>query len=345
MLPIKAPKEPATKKDALEFDFGFEEPEKEEPQGIYQTSPEFAKAVNNRLKGYYGDISHPQKILVMAIKEATPGQGRASIVLYRELQNSEMLEALNNWYKRLSWYITYWPKSEDEKKKKVPPVHAIGTPTPKTIAECAYGSRVKGQLVEKTVQRILPCILDGSLIPADLETQCVKSASNLLVVENFRRSVVLETACSVYKYNQIIKTRNEEVYQLALEENRTTRDYLYGRLLAIAQQEENAALQKMGESREPNAIRYMQQFAMKPASTWKNLYADKLKPYRQRLDPGLKEWFERKIQDVTSLFEADDYISDRPLTGEYLLGYQCQLKDFRKKTESVNNSIEEDTEE
>lgn len=349
LLPIvvaEAEKEVETNKkdnNILEFDFGdIEESEKEpvEEKGIYQTSREFAEAMKKRLLGYYGDISKPQNIMVMALKEATPGQGRISIILYRELQNSDMIESLENWYKRLSWDATYWVNKKGERGKVA---HTIGTPSPKTIAECAYGDRVKPQLIEKTVQRILPCILDGSAIPPDLETQCAKSASNLLVVEGYKRDIVLETACAVFKYNRIIK--NKEEYTLALEENRTSRDYLYGRLLAIAQQYENAALQKAGESRETNAVRYMQQFAMKPASTWKNLYVDKLPPYRKRLEPGLREWFEKKIQNIVSLFNADEYVSDKPLSGEFLLGYHCQLKDFRKKSGDSDNVTNENMEE
>ena len=329
--------------DVLEFDFGdFEEAEEEtvEEKGIYQTSKEFADAMKNRLLGYYGDISNPQNIMVMALKEATPGKGRISIILYKELSNSEMYEALKNWHNRLSWYATYYVNKKGEKGKVV---HTIGTPSPKTIAECAYGDRVKPQLVEKTVQRILPCILDGGVIPSDLETQCVKSASKLLVVEGYKRDVVLETACAVFKYNRIIKDKEE--YTLALEESRTSRDYLYGRLLAVAQQEENAALQKAGESRETNAVRYMQQFAMKPASTWKNLYVDKLAPYRKRLEPGLREWFEKKIQDIESLFNIDDYISDKALSGEFLIGYHCQLKAFRKNSDNSDNATNDNMEE
>ena len=296
--------------------------------------------MKNRLLGYYGDISNPQNIMVMALKEATPGKGRISIILYKELSNSEMYEALKNWHNRLSWYATYYVNKKGEKGKVV---HTIGTPSPKTIAECAYGDRVKPQLVEKTVQRILPCILDGGVIPSDLETQCVKSASKLLVVEGYKRDVVLETACAVFKYNRIIKDKEE--YTLALEESRTSRDYLYGRLLAVAQQEENAALQKAGESRETNAVRYMQQFAMKPASTWKNLYVDKLAPYRKRLEPGLREWFEKKIQDIESLFNIDDYISDKALSGEFLVGYHCQLKAFRKNSDNSDNATNDNMEE
>lgn len=301
--------------------------------------------MNKRLVGYYGDISNPRNIMILVIKEATPGQGRASIALYRELQNTDVVQALNNWYDRLLWYRSYWRRNKDSAGDYV---HSIGTPSPKDIAECAYGERVKANQIEKTVQRLLPCILDGSAIPFDLELQCVQSASKILTVDKSKRDLVLETACAVYKYNRIIKDKEE--YQLALEENRTSRDYLYGRLLAVAHQEERAALKEMEREtdqetkRETNAIRYMQQFALRPATTWKLLYEQKLKPYRRRLKPGLAEWFEQRLQDVADLFNADDYTNDSPLSGEYLLGYMCQLKAFRKSsddTSNTNNNTEE----
>ena len=322
------------------FDYGVDFAEEGKTQKKeYETAEEFAYAMNKRLVGYYGDIGNPQNIMILVIKEATPGQGRASIALYRELQNTDIVRALNKWYAGLLWYRSYWQSNKDGNVKHY--IHSIGTPSPKEIAECAYGE-VKPNQIEKTVQRLLPCILDGSAIPFDLEQQCVLSASKLLTLDtSYKRDFVLETACAVYKYN---RNRMKEEYQLALEENRTSRDYLYGRLLAIAHQEERAALKEMDQNRETNALRYMQQFALRPASTWKLLYADKLKPYRRHLKPGLEEWFEQRLQDVADLFNADDYTNDSPLSGEYLLGYMCQLKAFRKTagdTSNTNNNTEE----
>ena len=323
------------------FDYGVDFAEESKTRKKeYKPAEEFAYAMNKRLVGYYGDIGNPQNIMILVIKEATPGQGRASIALYRELQNTDIVQALNNWYDGLLWYRSYWQSNKDSNVKHY--IHSIGTPSPKEIAECAYGERVKPNQIEKTVQRLLPCILDGSAIPFDLEQQCIQSASKLLTLDtSYKRDFVLETACAVYKYN---RNRIKEEYQLALEENRTSRDYLYGRLLAVAHQEERAALKEMDQNRETNALRYMQQFALRPASTWKLLYTDKLKPYRRHLKPGLAEWFEQRLQDISALFTADDYNSDSPLSGEYLLGYMCQLKAFRKTaddTSNTNNNTEE----
>ncbi len=305
---------------------------------IYSTKEDYARAISNRLLGYYaGNLSLQKNIMIMAIKEATPGQGRASIAMYRELQSTDVIQALNNWYDNLAWYHCYWKrkKSKDEESKFI---RTIGAPSPMEIVDCAYGEHVKSNLVEKTVQRLLPCILDGGVIPSDIEMQCLKSASNLMIIDSSaKREMVLGTACSVYKYNH-----QKEEYKLALDETRTSRDYLFGRLLAVEQQFENAALKKAGQERETNAVRYMQQFSVHPSKTWLMLYKDKLPAYRRHLEPGLANWFENQIQDITYLFENDDYMNDKPLSGEFLLGYQCQLKAFRK---NADEESEENTEE
>lgn len=323
----KLPPLTASSNEFETFDFGDDFTENVQ---VYSTSTEFAQAINKRLLGYYGNTQNANNIMVMAVKEATPGQGRASIVLYRELQKTDMLSALDSWYERLSWYNTYWPKQTDADGKKKLPVHSIGTPSPKTIAECAYGERVKSNLIEKTVQRILPCILDGGVIPSDIEIQCVKSASNLMIVESYKRDIVLETACAVYKYNKIIKSKEE--YTLALEENRTSRDYLYGRLLAVAHKIEYVSLYKRAiregtdpkKLRDTNAIRYMQSFSVRPFSTWKNLFL-KILPYKKEVS----SFYFDVITDIEAMFNHDDYVRNSPLTGEFLLGYNCQLKAFK----------------
>jgi CRISPR-associated protein Csd1 len=310
-----------------------------ETSTMYQTAQAFAESMNKRLTGYYGDgkEQNTRCIMLMVLNAATPG--RMSILQYRELERADLIKNLDHWYGNLVWHTCYWQSDDpaDRKNKKGSYMYTIGTPSPKTIAQTAYGEHVRDELIGKTVQRILPCITDSQPVPSDIETQCVKSASNLFVIDSYgKREQVLCTACAVYKYNQF--TRYKEEFKLALEEDRKDRDYLYGRLLAAAQQLENAALRKMDADRETNAVRYMQRFALFPAETWRMLYEKKLPAYRRHLEPGLAAWFEQKIQDITALFKTEDFMSNKPLTGEYLLGYQCQLKDFRKKNASADES-------
>lgn len=116
-----------------------------------------------------------------------------------------------------------------------------------------------------------------------------------------------------------------------LDENRNSRDYLYGRLLAIAERLEEIALWIGGENRSTNAARLMQRFADRPFSTWRTIELS-LQPYMQRLQ-GSRAGFlmnrKKELDTVISSFENEEFTSDKPLTGEFLLGYHCQRMFYR----------------
>ena len=115
---------------------------------------------------------------------------------------------------------------------------------------------------------------------------------------------------------------------MALEEGRTTRDYLYGRLLAIADSIEGFALKQAEEKRDTTAARLMQRFADRPSSTWRNIELA-LTPYRARLRSserggGFLWKRERLLDEIQCQFQPEEFISDRALSAEFLLGYHCQ---------------------
>ena len=119
---------------------------------------------------------------------------------------------------------------------------------------------------------------------------------------------------------------------MALDQNRKTRDYLYGRLLAIADRLEGHALHKTNEKRDTNAARYMQRFAERPCSTWRQIYHS-LSPYMARL--GGAKYYKDLVDEVTCKFEPEDFNSPKPLSGEFLLGYSCQRAAFWKKDKEL----------
>ena len=127
---------------------------------------------------------------------------------------------------------------------------------------------------------------------------------------------------------------------MALEKDKKSRDYLYGRLLAIAERVEEVALNVGGESRPTTAARLMQRFADRPFSTWRNIELG-LQPYMQRLQ-GKRAGFltnrNKELDAVHDAFSPDDFISDKPLSGEFLLGYHCQKQDWRNKKETNNEN-------
>jgi len=115
---------------------------------------------------------------------------------------------------------------------------------------------------------------------------------------------------------------------MALEEERNSRDYLYGRLLAVAEKIESMALYLAGENRETTSARLMQRFADRPYSTWRTIEVS-LSPYKSRLNakrPGLLNGYIELIDGISNKFIIDEFAQDRRLTGEFLLAYHCQRK-------------------
>jgi CRISPR-associated protein Csd1 len=118
----------------------------------------------------------------------------------------------------------------------------------------------------------------------------------------------------------------KENYQMSLEEGRDTRDYLYGRLLAIAENIEERALHVANEKRDTTAAKLMQRFASHPYSTWRNIELV-LVPHKTRLRtnrPAVLLERDKLLDAVLGMFRTDEFINDRKLSGEFLLGYHCQ---------------------
>lgn len=128
---------------------------------------------------------------------------------------------------------------------------------------------------------------------------------------------------------------------MALEEERATRDYLYGRLLAVADSIEGFALTKAETNRDTTAARLMQRFSDRPFSTWRNIELA-LTPYKSRLKSSEKGagflWKREKLLDeIQSRFQTDDFTDDHALSAEFLLGFHCQRMALRAGTPAAND--------
>lgn len=153
----------------------------------------------------------------------------------------------------------------------------------------------------------------------------------------------INTACAIAKK---YCTDNKEVILLELENKRTDRDYLYGRLLAIADRiEGHARILQIGkddtDKRATNAVRYMSAFSAKPFRTWTLIYKQ-LNPYINKLDGA--NYYQHQIDEIMSLFNSGEFESDKPLNGKYLLGYSLQRRALYQKnnTEGIKNESDEE---
>jgi len=309
---------------------------------LHAAAQDVAIRLRKRIAGYGKEIGNTSDVVVMALNSATPGQGREAITYYQELTGSDFLKRIKDWHESCSWLHHYGMiEVQDEKtgKLKMRPVTFIGAPSPIDIAEAAYSERVDDRLMQLTISRILPCIIEGQQIPRDLVESCVRRACNRAGLKKqkdhreWEWNKALTIACALYR-----KYHRKENYGMALDLNRKTRDYLYGRLLALAESLEVWALEESGEKRETNAARLMQRFAEHPYSTWRTIELA-LAPYKARLGKrALKRL--RLIDEVIASFEPDEFINDKRLSGEFLLGYHCQREDLRGHKD-LEDKIEE----
>lgn len=298
-------------------------------QPVACTAQEVGIALSRKLAGYAAKIKPTDDIVVMGLDSATPG--RMAITYYRELAGSELLNRVEAWHRECAW-------SQRFGKDRV----FVGAPAPRDIAEAAYGGRLDEKLRRATVERLLPCVVDGVQVPLDLVESCVRRACNRNGMESWEWEKTLGIACALYK-----KHYKERSYPMALDRERKTRDYLYGRLLALAEHLESRALYVGGEKRATNAEKLMQRFADRPHSTWLSLETG-LAPYEVRLSakrPAFLHVIKQEIDDVMALFEADDFVSDKRLTGEFLLAYHCQRAALRPDPAQPIVDREDDSEE
>jgi CRISPR-associated protein Csd1 len=308
------------------------------------TGQSFAQKLNKYIAGYSVKLSSTNSIVLLGLDSATPG--RLSITYYRELTGSEFLSCIEKWHSDLAWKQSLTIENVDGLKKSSKTISPICAPAPKDIAVAAYGSRIDDKLKKATVERILSCIIDGLPIPQDFVNSIVRRACNPAGLKYADWKEILGIACSLYKGYYLRNPNEKRSYSMTLELERNTRDYLFGRLLAAADGLEKYALnfEKSGpkeDTRQTNAARFMQQFAIKPCSTWKIIELS-LCPYIAKLGNRSGKYC-KTITKVTAQFEHDDYISDKPLSGEFLLGYHCQREAFYESLK-VNVAKENETE-
>ena len=300
----------------------------------------FATHLRNTLQGYRQQLPEHQQISIISLEAATPG--RMAVTYYHESMPSEYIDALQAWYTQFAWYHTY--RDDDSNRQRL----GIQSPTPKQIAQVAYGARLSDALKKQVVAQVLPCIVEGEArrFPRQLVELCIKRACNPLALEHWEWEQALSTACALYRGYYLRQSDDKKrSYTVALQPELTSRDYLYGRLLAVAEDIESLALYVAGEKRNTTAQRYMQQFANRPFTTWRNIELA-LKPYENRLKSNRGGYLAKKqqlIDEIMSAFTSDRFTDDSALSGEFLLGYHSQKMQFKLDKEYAKAEVENDS--
>lgn len=314
------------------------------------TNVQYAKIFSRVLRGYEGaeDLKkHNDPMVVVILDAATTG--RLGVTFYCELQKDEYIKRILQWHVDAAWPLTSFKKSIVEGAERVNVVQYEGAPSFTDIINCACdtsdrSSKSYKRFAKDVKERLIECMFGGAQFPMSILNAACHKVTRPMGYDNirvWRRD--FEIACSLWKKHYIDETRKqhrqEDVITMYLEPNRDDRDYLYGRLLALADNFEESVLRKQGvKDRPTNAIKLMSNFTAKPYTTWGTLWKQ-LTPYLKSANGG--SWFRNEVDDVMALFKEGDFEDNKALSPMFLLGYSCQRRASRRKAQEIsqkNNS-------
>lgn len=286
----------------------------------------------NAMRGYgkkFGDMS---RVVLLAFDGATTG--RLAMIENKSFESSRYLNNMAYWHDSCEW--------QQVKFKEGHKYEYIGMAGVSDIAEAVYGTEQNGRLTlnnkrmyAQVCKRLLPCISERRQIPADMVRQAVQKASSPVSYEKrYNWEAVLGIACAMVKKAR--KERKKEDWKMALDKECKKRDYLYGRLLAVADRIERRTFDREDDAgRETNADRLMNAFAQHPYQTWK-IIEQRIHPYLKKLNLAERNSYKKMLDDIYKLFETDSFMNNNRLEGVYLLGYHSQMNEIRySKTEEA----------
>ena len=306
-----------------------------------------AAIIKKKLHGYKKALQEHEQISLLMLDSATPG--RMALSYYQEFLPADYFANLDAWIDDFSWYQRHNIEKPNGKKSDKPTLWAFVPPSPAAIGYAVYGQALSDTLKKQLYARLLPVIAGGKNVPMpyDLVQKSFQAACNPNSGEHWEWQRNIGVACALYKgwrarHHDLSKRRT---YSMSLDTENRSRDYLFGRLLAVAEKLESTALWIADEKRSTNAERYMQRFAVRPLSTWLQIELS-LEPYKNRLRSNRYMGFlrnrEKEIDEIMGTLNELDSPLDKPLDGEFLLGYHSQRMAYRN---SQNITSEQDEQE
>lgn len=290
------------------------------------TADQFYRALN----GYGKTIQNTSSMIMLGLDAATPG--RLSLVEERTLDSSRYLDNIKKWHKSCEWL--------HEKIKDGKQIFFYGMVGVKDIADILFGVESNGiltiidangkKLYATVAKDFISCIWDEQRIPYIYVIRSIDQASSPQKYKNTKNwERVLTLACSLVKRHR--KDWYKEEWNVSLDKTEKDRNYLYGRLLAVADRIEYRTYDESDKSRITNAKRYMSTFAQRPFETWK-VIEENIQPYMEKMKKmSLSEWnkYESLLNEICNLFDKETFQDDSKLNGLYLLGFHSQSYELR----------------
>lgn len=315
----------------------------------------YATALRDAVEGYYTQLDklsrdtelteearkRRDEIVILGMQAAT--DGRMSIIYYQEMPGNKYVAHLQNWEEQCRWEFT-------GKEKEIRPPHWI------EICESIMGHdavvTAKGDFryekaatkqMREIQMRLLSCVTNGSKLPEDM----VKGAFARAIVPssftnkdgswngyNWSRSVAV--ACALIRKLNLDKEGKELSYVLDVHEQ--NRDYLFGRLLAVAHKLELDTMQDLDPKRRNKtktaAVQAMTAYVQNPAKGWTHLYCRLLPKLRELGKDGYSaRRYQNLFGEIESMFLPEEREKQSGLSYLFLAGFSAQLRELYSTAE------------
>lgn len=279
----------------------------------YSSKPIFSEMLRKNIMGGKSDFDPNSKVMVMGLDAATPG--RLSISMYTELAESEFASNLEKWHNE-----TKWRRFNSKIKKTIEDSCRLPQ-----IANCLYGTE-QGAFLEcdkkilgDTILRLLPCVTERRKLPRDIvQTICNKASNPLAFDKEYNHMTIVENACALIRKEYSDYNKGE--IKMAYDPTCTDRSYLFGCLLAIADNAEYNAYNKEEKGKRiTNARRYWNAFSSRPYQTWQ-IIEERLEPYLEK-ESWIMTKYTKHINEIMAKMSPKDFENNDKLSPMYLIGF------------------------
>ncbi len=269
--------------------------------------------------------------------------GRIAIQSSRTIPITIFVQNLQKWQETCRWEI--WDSSTKKYETK--------TPRPWDIIRFVYGVEktdgkvdcLKDELKSLAFKRLLPSVIDGFPLPKDMARKIFTNYKNRI---RYRKNWIFLQYLTCALINKVRQDERKEKRTSMLEKEQQTRDYLYGRLLAVYEKVEMDAMKpsafsadkkeegKMDKkSRVTNVEKVWSAFFQAPERMLETLHM-KIRPYLDKLkadQAGSYSYYNKLIGEIqTDIRDAETYLDtkNKSLNEDAVFGYYAQNRELYK---------------
>lgn len=285
----------------------------------------------------YKEVNPDQEYYVLILHKIS--NGRLSIKYYRNFSGSDLSQRITDWYITTNWPIWTREGYKNITLRLYDYVHRIVGLETKDKKIISRNNKINRWYIEK----LLMCILEGKPLPMDLYN---KLRSNITHRERYQKTwhhLEIASLSFIKKFYSDYFNQSQEKEVIPLLRQNNDRSYLFGRMMAVAENIEQVA---MGDyTRSTQVSKYWHQLCMRPQSGF-NRVKSRLLSYETKLQnskPGAYINRDRLMQEIyDKLNMNEEYLANpnKPLSDLFMVGYYAQKKDLSNtKTKEEVESI------